>query len=747
MIKKMIAVMLALTGILVMAPCSFAQEVQPKLYTFYGDGMLFKQNEDAVISGTGKIGCVITSELYNSENSLVASGKTDVKSDGTFAVAFTAPSGGYDEYKIVLKADGKEFATLNNVVFGELWLASGQSNMQYPLAQAKGGRDMFAKGEKLDKNLRVLLVPGIPEYKGSNELVPADPQTDIPGAKWVTGENGEVYSMSAVAYYFAEEMLKELDMPVGILNIPLGGTSIAAWLSREAIDSDSLVKNDLVSDGTYIEKSAWNEKEVNVYHAMTTNYNLKVEALRHFRLSGMVWYQGETDLMFGWSGERYARAFDLMQRSYTELFEYENGLLPIVYTQLAAFNYSDNGLNLADMNIAFADIQKQRPESRAVVSISDVPITYLPEVGVIHPESKEEVGDRMAFAAKGLVYGKYDDYTAAAVKSSEIKDGSVYVTLDNVGDGIAASGSTLYGFAVCGKDGVYVQANAEIINADTVRVWSESVPNPCSASYAYCVNNQRANLYSTRGGELIMPAGPFVTDKTVGTHYFIDKIWADCDDAKIWHTENDEFSMFYDSWSAESASVSVSAENAYGGSGGLSVKAEAKSFSVSPVLTCKKNGKTEQFFDSDADYSGYGKVSFYVRNNGNADVTFEGMKLYKSSLTWYAPAVEGTNEPQTVIPADGEWHCVTLDLNSLYLFGNECGITYPNDKLDEVKSIKLCFSSDGEADVSLDQIRFAPSTENVGMRFNADIKNADNFAEIISAMFVTVIGLFANLFI
>ncbi len=312
MIKKIIAVMLALAGMLAMAPCTFAQETQPKLYTFYGDSMLFKQNEDAVIAGTGNGGSVITSELYNADGALVASGKTEVKRNGTFAVSFAAPKGGYDEYKIVLKADGKEFATLKNVVFGELWLASGQSNMQYPLAQAKGGRDMFAKGEKLDKNLRVLLVPDIPEYKGSKELYPAEPQADIPGAVWVTGENGAVYSMSAVAYYFAEEMRKELDMPVGILNIPLGGTSIAAWLSREAIDSDTQVKNDFVSNGIYVEKSEWNEKEVNVYQTMTTNYNLKVEALRHFRLSGMVWYQGESDIMLGWSGERYARAFDLM---------------------------------------------------------------------------------------------------------------------------------------------------------------------------------------------------------------------------------------------------------------------------------------------------------------------------------------------------------------------------------------------------------------------------------------------------
>ena len=122
---------------------------------------------------------------------------------------------------------------------------------------------------------------------------------------------------------------------------------------------------------------------------MSTNFNLKINAIKDFRLSGMIWYQGETDLIFG--NTCYAEQFSLLQESYTEYFSFENGLLPVIYTQIAAYNYSDDGFCLNDWNIMYCEMQNEKPSSRAVVTISDVPLTYLPEAGLIHPESKEEI--------------------------------------------------------------------------------------------------------------------------------------------------------------------------------------------------------------------------------------------------------------------------------------------------------------------------------------------------------------------
>lgn len=734
--KKIIAIILSLTMIIGCAVTASAEKSMAKLYNVYGDGMLFEQNKEAVFAGTSKPDSEITAELYNGDK-LVASGKSVALKDGTFEVSFIAPSGSYDEYTVILKENSSEFATLKNVVFGELWLASGQSNMMYPLSQSRTGREMFANRQLLSEHLRVLLVPGYPGNTVTPEFTYADPQLNIEGAQWVTGENLAVYNVSAVAYFFAADLMEELDMPVGILNASLGGSAIASWLSREAIDGDAEVKNDFVSNGLYIEQSDWDTNGQNVYTDMTANYNHKIEAFKNFRPSGMIWYQGESDI--GSSGDRYSRAFDLMQRSYSELFGFENGLMPIIYTHLASFLYSDDTFMIADRNIDFTEMQKLRPESRATVTIYDVPLTYIPEAGAIHPECKEEIGERMAFAAKSLVYGDDESYTAASVKKSEIRDGSVYVTFENAGDGLVSGGEELYGFAVCGSDGVYVQAKADIVSHDTVKIYSDFVSQPASASYAYCISNMRSNLYASADGGLALPVSPFVTDKSAGAHYWLDRQWTDCEDEQTWHIMNgDEFIKYYPSWTAENSDLLI--ENGY-----MNVKGSG-SFSISPLMTYEDGSSNKSLHDIDTDYSDYGKMSFYVRNNGANDIVLSGIRVFKSSLMWYSPAVNGTKDVETVIPADGEWHCITLDLNRLYLFGNEGGASFSNNKLKAVKEIRFMFSADGESDVDIDTIRFSPSSEEPGIRFDCDMNNADTVAEKISAFFVGIIGTVISLF-
>lgn len=731
--KKALSIFLAFLLAIGSVSIAYAENSSAKLYGTYGNDMLFQQNKDAVFAGAATSGAEITAELYNAAGELVASGKS-VASDGTFTVSFLAPAGGYDEYNVILKENGTVFAQLENVVFGELWVASGQSNMQYPLSQAKGGAEMFVNGEKLSKWLRVLLVP--PYVNNKVEDTYADPQQDIAGAKWVTGENGEVYSMSAVAYYFAAQMQAELDMPVGVLNASLGGSSIESWLSREAIDGDETVKNNLVSRKRYIERNDWSESGQNIYADMTANYNHKIEALGYFRPAGLIWYQGESDLMSRNTEAEYEAMYDLMQRSYSELFGYENELMPFVCTQLASYLYSDDGLILLDWNINYCKIQAARPESRAVVTIYDVPLTYLIEAGPIHPECKQEIGERMAYAAKGLAYGMGNSYTAATVEKAEIRDGAVYVTFKNTGDGLACSDDALYGFAVCGADGVYAQANAEIVAADTVRVWSEDVKNPVSASYAYCVSNMRSNLYSTADGALVMPVCQFVTDKSVGTHYWFDRQWTDCGDEYTWHVmKKAELNKNYASWTAKGAEIAFA-------EGVMNVSGNGD-FTLSPVLNYEKD---EKFNDADNDYSDYGTMKMRIRNNGEKAVDLSGVKIYKNSLIWYSPAVNGTKGVEASIPADGQWYVIEFDLNRLYLFGNEGGAGRPCGRLDKVSEIRFEFANDSDAEISVDSVRFAPDTSDGKAKFDPDSATLDTMLEKITAFFIGIIGKIVSVF-
>lgn len=743
MFKKLISLILASVILGGLCFTAEAENSNARLYTVYGDGMLFEQNKEVIFAGEGgKPGSIIKVQLLNENSWPILSSSAKVNNDGTFKVSFVALPGSYNEYSAVLTEDGNEFAKIEDIVFGELWLASGQSNMQFPLGQSIKGLEMMNNAVLGSKWLRVLIEPVYPTYNGTN-AIPADPQNDIIDAKWINGESTEIYGMSAVAYFFAEKLMNELDMPVGILNSSLGGSTIRSWLSREAIDADGLLKQELKNADYYIEKSDWNENTADIYNDMTANYNLRTHAYKNFRPSGLIWYQGETDLLFAKGSDLYTHSFDALQQMYTDMFDCKDEFFPVIYTQIAPYDYVPYAL--PEWNCNYAQIQSALPKSRAMITINDLTLTYLPEAGVIHPSSKQPVGQRMATAALGMVYGKSETYTAASLKSSVIKDGCIFVTLSNCGDGIIADGNIINGFAICGKDGVYIQAEAEIVSADTVRIRSDEVTDPVSASYAYCTLNTYANLYSTINGEKLFPVSTFITKQVDNAVYWSDKSWADCELEKAWHLLPDPHSAEFDTWKAEGADVAISADSAYSGGNGLRILSNESKFTVKPTHLYKIDGKDKSFADTDTNWSNYNKISFYVRNNGDTEVTLDTLRIYVNSYSWYSPAVKGTKDSSLEIPADGEWHKITFDLDSLYLKGNECGFTYANEKLDNVFKFQLEFSGEN-ADISIDEFRFAPSAESLDTRFEANIADADNPFEFISALFTMFIGLFANMF-
>lgn len=741
--KKTISVLLALVLALCCMPVTFATDEEARLYTVYADGMLFQQKEEAILAGTAKAGSEISVTLFDENGIVIETGESVTKADGKFTVSFDSPEGAFKEYTVTVEENGEEFAKLSDVVFGELWLASGQSNMQYPLGQAKGELEDSLNGVKYSKWLRVLIVPSYRNNEPVPTFIPDEPMADIEEAYWIDGQSDYIYGMSAVAFYFAIEMLEELDMPVGILNAALGGSSIASWISREKVDSEPELARMMQDCGAYKTSEEWSEKDQNVYTDIGTNYNHKIEGLKNFRPVGMIWYQGESDV--GNSEEYYALAMDAMQELYTEVFSYDKGLFPLIYTNLAEYFYTSDGMVLPDRNIAFSKIQENYPESRATFGIYDLPITYVPIVGVIHPEHKQEIGERMALCAKGMVYDKFETYTAATVSSVEAKDDSLYITFKNVGDGLVAMGDELLGFAVCGADGIYLEAEAEIVSPDTVRVWNETIENPVSATYAYCMGNGRSNLAASYEGENPLPVSIFVTDKTVGTHYWTDKQWAGCEIEGIWHTMLDSNSNYYPSWVSETAQISRSDEAPYSGNYCMKILSDNEKFTVKPFLTFEDGSKEESFWDADTDYSDYDTMSFCVRNNGESDITLNAVNFYKNSSMWHTPAIMGTTDPSTVIPADGEWHIITLDLNRLYLHGNEGGVAFANEKIESVRDIEFCFSGEN-ADLSFDNVTFTASAEKVKVQFDSQFSNADGIFEFFCVMITRFLGLFAKIF-
>ena len=744
-ISAMLIILIALSGQAIV--CAQTETASARLYNYYDDGMLFKHSSEAIFAGTATPNAEITVELIDSNGSAVRSGNGTVSADGTFNVSFTSPEGGFGEYNVVLKENGITFDTLENVVFGELWIACGQSNMSYPLGQSKTGIESIEKGEKFNKWVRALIIPFYPLNGDENDPVPADPQTEYYDAFWTNGEESHIQGVSAVGYYFAEKLVDELGMPVGILNTSLGGSGIISWLSREAIDTDEQVKNDLIQHGDYIKYNKWKENEQNIYGDMSANFNSKIAPLSNFRVSGMIWYQGESDINSNWNSERFKRTFRLIQESYTEHFSYSDGLMPVIATQIAPFLYYSETA-LAERNEDFASLHYERPDSIAVTSIHDVPLTYTPVVGAIHPESKFEVGNRMAYSAMSLVYGEENACSAALPESCEIKDGCAYVKLKNVGDGLAVKGKSLKGFTVCGDNGIYLPAEAEIVSTDTVKVSNADITEPKSVAYAYCATNFESNLYATENGELAIPVSPFVTNKEYNKHFWVERHWNECESEKIWHSEGQETTGYFDSWLTENANISFTSSSCYSGENGMEIKSESSEFSVKPVMTfVGTDGKISRISDNDHNYTDYGTMSFYIRNNGNNDVTLTSVDIYRDLKYKYSPAVNETTDISAVIPADGQWHKITLNLNKLYTNGNNCLPSITNNKLIRTTDIIFNFEGEGSSDLSFDHVRFTSESGKEKMSFDADYDNAETFFEKICVALTKFIGLIFSVFI
>jgi len=758
--KKLLAVLLACTLLAgAAAVSSSAQSPEASLLNIYGNNMLFSRDKPVRLAGTATPGTEIMMQIILGGDAIVRSGNATALPDGSFEVETAGIEGGYANYEIKLYANGTPFASLSGVVFGELWLASGQSNMQYGLYQTYEGFELSKTGGT-DEYLRVLDVPVFPEYNGSGDNLPFETLNDIKGATWYKGtDTWRLMSVSAVAYFFACELRKELDMPVGILNASLGGSSIYTWLSRDAIDSTPAVKDYLAATGRYITQDQWGSVTHSAFVDMTANYNKKIEPLGRFEPDGLIWYQGESNI--GEPHGAYTDAMNLMQQSYSALFGYEGSQMPFVFTQLASFSYGNDldAYNLVgNFNIQLGEIQALNPTARAMTTIYDVPLEWdtkkidkdMGAVGAIHPMIKKPVGEKMAFAALGLVYGMRDSYTAPRAVESRIEAGSIYVRFDSVGDGLTATPvngveAPLYGFAVAGENGIYVEADAEITAPDTVRVWSGLVPNPVSATYAYSQVNNYSNLFATENGEPTLGACAFITQRLEGARYTQDKYWTTCDFADIWRETGEPY--FARAFKADSlnASVAITETDVYSGSGALRVDYKAfgehTRFAFGPALTYNKSYLIPTAFPAiNRDYSVNDTVRFRVKNLSGRPLSLKEMRFYTSAVSWYSPCVSGTDSPAADIPADGQWHAITLDLTKLCLYGDAKRFKANGEVLDNVFDIRLVFGDEtavkGDSGaVLVDDFRFSAGDAE---ETNYDLNN-------LAAAFALIIGMLRSL--
>ena len=690
------------------------------LLTIYADNMLFEQNEISVIAGKGPAGATISLDLVkNSTSELVYQKSATVNMAGDFEINIQAPAGSYEEYTVNLYENGTLFRSLSNVVFGELWLASGQSNMQLALNVTIEGQDMMNSGRVGSKWIRVLMSQGFTTYDGKTDGTSSapDPQQDIPDCYWMRADSDAVYNVSAVAYHFAEKLQADLNMPVGILSANVGGSLIATWLSRQTIETDPGLLNVLQTTDQYIALNKWKRDSSQVF-TMTANYNMKLYPLRRFRIAGMIWFQGESEIML-YPELNYNILLTALQNDISTTFSYSKGTVPIVLTELPAYPYTynnqNNSVGVYYRNYDFVRFKNTNPSIRAVTTINDVPLTYNNDFGNIHPLVKKPVGERMAYAAEGLVYKKSNIKGAPELLSYTVEDNSMYLKFNNVGDGLATDGKKLSGFSICGDNKIYVEAEAKIVSKNTVKVWNDKLANPKAVCYKSGALNMSANLYSTLNGKLVMPAETIITDGVIDyTKAWGYADWTNCENATTWHNNITAVCGDYPTWVINDGEISYEKSSAFSGSAGIHLKGPANvNVNLEPninYISIANNGLTTyKFDDTYKDWSNYTSLSFMVRNNGSNPANFGGL-LNMTNIGSFIPyIVNGQVGMGCTIPADGKWHEINMDFEHQIFNGDTSNYGFSSTMenwFDEILRAIFVFSSSSNFDLSIDDFRF-----------------------------------------
>jgi sialate O-acetylesterase len=402
------------------------------------------------------------------------------------------------------------------VLVGEVWLCSGQSNMQMAVS---GSNDGDLESLSADyPGIRLISVPQV----GTQEA-----QSDFKG-QWERCTPESVKGFSAVGYFFGRQLHQTLGVPVGLIDDSWGGSAAEAWVRRDILEKDAKYRP-LIERWESIEKNA--PEAVEAYKAAVAKakaedkpvpksvqnpenqlrgnarpgniYNGVLKPTIGYGIKGAIWYQGETNAGRAY---QYRDLFPLMIKSWRD--EWGIGDFPFYWVQLADYRAEKPKPAESD----WAELREAQTRTLALPNTGEAVIVDLGEGQDIHPRNKQDVAKRLVRWALAKDYGVKVPYQSPTYKSMETKDGKVVLTFDHVGGGLKAFDfPEVRGFAVAGSDKAFVWAKAKLVGKNKVEVWSDEVSDPAAVRYAWA-DNPGCNLYSREG----LPVTPFRTDDWPG---------------------------------------------------------------------------------------------------------------------------------------------------------------------------------------------------------------------------------------
>nr|WP_303776596.1 sialate O-acetylesterase [Bacteroides intestinalis] len=435
--------------------------------SFFSNGMVLQQQSMVAIWGSSdkqqqKVA------VKTSWNNRKYTTRTDELGNWKVKVETPVYGGPY----IVEISDG-EVVCIENVLIGEVWLCSGQSNMDMRVS----GR----YGDPVLGSLDAIVTSENPEIRmfmvGSK--MTSAPLTDCEGI-WQEASSETVPDFSAAGYFFARKLNEVLRIPVGIIHASYGGSRVEAWMSKEAIEP---------------------YRDLEDVHNASILYNGMLSPVVGYGIRGCLWYQGEANVD---APDLYTQLFPSLVNDWRKKWGMEE--FPFYYAQIAPFNYNKGEgkrKNSAYLREAQTACLKLIPSSGMII------LTDIGDARTIHPMEKEAVGNRFAYMALGRTYGKKGFPTTGPLyKSMQTEGNKITLSFDEMGKGLTTYRQQLTGFEVAGEDKVFHPANARFgKDAQTVIVSSPEVEQPVAVRYAF-KDYIKGTLYNMSG----LPASSFRTD-------------------------------------------------------------------------------------------------------------------------------------------------------------------------------------------------------------------------------------------
>ena len=486
----------------VLFPCSFAS-AQVTLPKVISDHMVIQRELPVHVWGRATPSERVSVSFRN-ENTIATADRL-----GRWN-AYLKPGAAGGPFEMTVKSEGANAgpgSVIHDILVGDVWVASGQSNMEFPMERVATASADLPRAD--NARIRLMIVK-----KRASDY----PQDDVDTEGWAASSPETAKDFSAVAWYFAHEIEQREQVPVGVIDSTWGGTVAESWVRLTALGEDPALNGLFASRGKMLDKAADAEAEIKdqkrqqeeakaagkpapqfPWHPPLESWgpgllwNGMIAPLKGLPIRGAIWYQGESNSAL----ERYP-IYNRVMRALIEDWrrQWGVGAFPFLYVQISNFKSTPRE--------DWANLRQQQVETLGLRNTAMAVTIDIGNPDDVHPTDKVDVGHRLALAARHLSYGEDVEYWGPMFRQATPEGTAIRAWFDH-GKGLSARGGELTGFEVAGADGKFVVAKAKI-DGETVVVSSPDLPTPIYMRYGWA-NSPLCNLFNGEG----LPASPFTS--------------------------------------------------------------------------------------------------------------------------------------------------------------------------------------------------------------------------------------------